>query len=38
MPTVNRTAMVRHSPKQMFDLVNDFESYPKFLPAVGVPG
>ncbi|WP_416138963.1 type II toxin-antitoxin system RatA family toxin [Halomonas sp. HK25] len=32
MPTVNRTAMVRHTPQQMFDLVNDFESYPEFLP------
>ena len=32
MPTVNRTAMVRHSPQQMFDLVNDFERYPEFLP------
>lgn len=32
MPTVNRSAMVRHTPKDMFDLVNDFESYPEFLP------
>ena len=24
--------MVRHTPKQMFDLVNDFERYPEFLP------
>ncbi|WP_417329816.1 type II toxin-antitoxin system RatA family toxin [Halomonas cupida] len=32
MPTVNRSAMVRHTPKQMFDLVNDFERYPEFLP------
>ncbi|MFD2191941.1 type II toxin-antitoxin system RatA family toxin [Pistricoccus aurantiacus] len=32
MPTVNRTALVRHSPKAMFDLVNDFERYPEFLP------
>ncbi|KPQ19635.1 MAG: hypothetical protein HLUCCO06_01175, partial [Halomonas sp. HL-93] len=24
MPTVNRSALVRHTPKQMFDLVNDF--------------
>ncbi|WP_447927208.1 type II toxin-antitoxin system RatA family toxin [Vreelandella sp. EE27] len=32
MPTVNRTAMVRHTPQQMFDLVNDFEHYPEFLP------
>jgi ribosome-associated toxin RatA of RatAB toxin-antitoxin module len=24
--------MVRHTPKDMFDLVNDFERYPEFLP------
>lgn len=32
MPTVNRSAMVRHTPREMFDLVNDFERYPEFLP------
>lgn len=32
MATVNRSALVRHTPKQMFDLVNDFERYPEFLP------
>ncbi|GAA0561097.1 type II toxin-antitoxin system RatA family toxin [Halomonas salifodinae] len=32
MPTVNRSALVRHSPQAMFDLVNDFERYPEFLP------
>lgn len=32
MPTVNRSALVRHSDQAMFDLVNDFESYPQFLP------
>lgn len=32
MPTVNRSALVRHSNQAMFDLVNDFESYPEFLP------
>lgn len=32
MPTVNRSALVRHTPREMFDLVNDFESYPEFLP------
>lgn len=32
MPTVNRSAMVRHTPQKMFDLVNDFERYPEFLP------
>lgn len=32
MPTVDRSAMVRHTDRQMFDLVNDFERYPEFLP------
>ncbi|EPC00075.1 hypothetical protein L861_07875 [Litchfieldella anticariensis FP35 = DSM 16096] len=32
MPTVNQSALVRHSPQAMFDLVNDFERYPEFLP------
>ena len=31
MPTVKRSARVVHTPEQMFDLVNDVESYPKFL-------
>ena len=31
MPTVKRTARVQYTPEQMFDLVNDVESYPKFL-------
>ncbi len=32
MPTVNRSALVRHTPRNMFELVNDFERYPEFLP------
>jgi len=32
MPVVNKTALVPYSSAQMFDLVNDFESYPSFLP------
>ncbi|BBG29030.1 type II toxin-antitoxin system RatA family toxin [Zymobacter palmae] len=32
MPVVDKTAFVRHSCQKMFDLVNDFESYPQFLP------
>lgn len=32
MSVINRSALVMHSAKQMFDLVNDCESYPKFLP------
>ncbi|EIC29112.1 MULTISPECIES: type II toxin-antitoxin system RatA family toxin [Methylomicrobium] len=32
MTVVQKSALVRFSAKQMFDLVNDIESYPKFLP------
>jgi len=32
MPSVNRSAFVRHTPEQMFELVSDFERYPEFLP------
>jgi ribosome-associated toxin RatA of RatAB toxin-antitoxin module len=32
MPMVNRSALVRHTPRDMFELVNDFERYPEFLP------
>jgi ribosome-associated toxin RatA of RatAB toxin-antitoxin module len=31
LPTVQRSARVPYSAEQMFDLVNDVESYPKFL-------
>jgi ribosome-associated toxin RatA of RatAB toxin-antitoxin module len=31
LPTVKRSARVAHTPEQMFDLVNDVASYPKFL-------
>ncbi len=31
MPTVQRSARVAYSAQQMFDLVNDIESYPEFL-------
>ena len=31
MPTVKRNARVPYTAEQMFDLVNDVESYPKFL-------
>jgi ribosome-associated toxin RatA of RatAB toxin-antitoxin module len=31
LPTVKRSARVPYTPEQMFDLVNDVESYPKFL-------
>jgi ribosome-associated toxin RatA of RatAB toxin-antitoxin module len=31
LPTVQRSAHVPYSAEQMFDLVNDIESYPKFL-------
>ncbi|OEF28591.1 SRPBCC family protein [Vibrio rumoiensis] len=32
MPQVNRSALVSFSAKQMYDLVNDVEKYPEFLP------
>ncbi len=32
MPVVKKSALVPHSAEQMFDLVNDMESYPQFLP------
>lgn len=32
MKHVRRTALVHHSARQMFDLVNDVEAYPEFLP------
>jgi ribosome-associated toxin RatA of RatAB toxin-antitoxin module len=32
MTRIERSAMVNHSAEEMFDLVNDIEQYPKFLP------
>jgi len=32
MTTIHRSALVEYSASQMFDLVNDIEQYPKFLP------
>jgi len=32
MTVVHKSALVKFSAQQMFDLVNDIESYPKFLP------
>ena len=32
MSIVSRSALVDHSPQQMFALVSEIESYPKFLP------
>ncbi|OOS00037.1 ubiquinone-binding protein [Canicola haemoglobinophilus] len=32
MPSINQRALVAYSAKQMYDLVNDYESYPQFLP------
>ena len=32
MQTVERSALVRYTPAQMFALVNDVASYPQFLP------
>ncbi len=32
MTTIHKTALVPYAPRQMFDLVEDIESYPEFLP------
>ncbi|MEX0943193.1 MAG: type II toxin-antitoxin system RatA family toxin [Pseudomonadales bacterium] len=32
MTQVNRSVLVPHTPAQMFDIVNDVEEYPHFLP------
>lgn len=32
MSSVSKTAVVPYTPVQMYDLVNDIESYPEFLP------
>lgn len=32
MTVVQKSALVKYSAQQMFDLVNDIEAYPKFLP------
>ncbi len=32
MPSINQRALVSYSAKQMYDIVNDYESYPQFLP------
>ncbi len=32
MPSIHRSALVEFSAEQMFDLVNDIERYPEFLP------
>lgn len=32
MPTIERTELVVHTAAQMYDLVNDVEKYPEFLP------
>ncbi len=32
MPTIHRTALVPYTPEEMYDLVNDVERYPEFIP------
>ena len=32
MTTITRSSLVMYTPDQMFDLVNDVEAYPSFLP------
>lgn len=34
MPQISRTALVPYSAEQMYQLVNDVQSYPQFLPVV----
>ncbi len=34
MPQISRTALVPYSAEQMYQLVNDVQSYPQFLPGV----
>ena len=38
MPKISRSALVSHTPEQMFDLVNDFERYPEFYCGAAAPG
>jgi ribosome-associated toxin RatA of RatAB toxin-antitoxin module len=32
MRTIHRSALVSHTPREMFELVNNIEAYPQFLP------
>ena len=32
MQHIQRSALVNHTAEQMFDLVNDIEAYPSFMP------
>ena len=32
MPTINKKAVVAYTQQQMYDLVNDIDSYPEFIP------
>ncbi len=34
MPQISRTALVPYSAEQMYQLVNDVQSYPQFLPGL----
>jgi ribosome-associated toxin RatA of RatAB toxin-antitoxin module len=35
MPSVNKSALVEYKPQDMFNIVNDVEKYPEFLPWCG---
>ena len=35
MPSVTRTVIVNHTPAEMFELIDDVEAYPQFLPWCG---
>lgn len=38
MPQISRTALVPYSAEQMYQLVNDVQSYPEFIPDAPVAG
>lgn len=35
MTTINKSAIVAHTPEEMFKLIDDIEAYPEFLPWCG---
>lgn len=37
MPQISRSALVPFSVEQMYNLVNDVQAYPEFLPLRGKP-
>lgn len=35
MPSISKSALVQYSPENMFEIVNDVDAYPQFLPWCG---